>query len=71
MEIVQFEDLDYERDDKFWTVSIGNYKFNPTGCWSPYTARPAGGGRGVMGFYDACCGDPAFGSNFCIQMGKI
>ena len=71
VEIVQLEDLDYEKNDKFWTVSIGNCKLNPTGCWSPYTARLAGGGGGVMGFYDICCGDAASHSNFYIQMGKI
>ena len=43
---------EYEGNDKFWGVSIVNCKLNPTGCWSPYTARPVGGGRGVMGKMD-------------------
>ena len=49
VEIVQLEELDYEGNDKFWTVSICNCKLNPTGCWSPNTARAAGGGGRVMG----------------------
>ena len=49
MEIVLLEDLDYEGNDKFWTVSIGNCKLKPTGSWSPYTGRPADGGGRVMG----------------------
>ena len=52
MEIVQLEDLDYEGNDKFWRVSIVNCKWNPTGCYSPDTARPVGGGRRVMGKRD-------------------
>ena len=49
VEIVLLEDLDYEGNDKFWTVSIGNCKLKPTGSWSPYTGRPADGGGRVMG----------------------
>ena len=49
MEIVLLEDLDYEGNEKFWTVSIGNCKLKPTDSWSPYTGRPADGGGRVMG----------------------
>ena len=49
MEIVLFEDLDDEGNDRFWTVSISNCKLNSTGYWTPYTARPVGGEGRVMG----------------------
>ena len=49
VEIVLFEDLDDEGNDRSWKVSIGNCKLNSTGYWTPYTARPVGGEGRVMG----------------------